>query len=426
MTRHALVTYRLRALGALLAIGLLAVGCGSGGTSNGGAGSKASAAAVDLSVLGTPNPAKGAPVKLGLISDGRFATADRAYESDVAQATVSYLNKYKGGLAGRPIQLVTCIDQASPAKAADCGNQMVKDNVVAVAIGSEAVEDNFWEPLHAAHIPVMFYGASSQKVILDSTSTFDLSSPTLGLVDLPASIARDSGKKKVTVVVIDIPAAVTLYKTIGPALFQKYGVTLNLVPIAPGTADMTPQMQKLATGDPGVVHVIGTDSFCIAAFNGMRAVGFSGTVSTIAQCLTDATLKAVPGSFLKGMKVAATAPTNDASDPSVKLYNAVIKTYAHGTPRSMVGGMSMFTAVAGLAAGVEGMTGDVTPASITKALKAMPQKELPGSGGQQFRCNGKAISFAPAVCVHSGLVTTLDAQGKATAYQKVNDTPIEN
>ncbi|MGF7235590.1 MAG: ABC transporter substrate-binding protein, partial [Frankia sp.] len=303
MTQDALVRNRRRGLGVLLAIGLFAAGCGSGGSSNENAGSTASNASVDTSLMGTPNPATGTAVKVGVISNGRFATADRSYESDVAQATVTYLNKYKGGLGGRPIQLVTCIDQDSPAKSADCGNQMVKDNVVAVAIGSQALEDNLWEPLHAAHIPVVFYGASSQKVISDTTSTFDLSSPTVNLVDLPGSVAKAAGQKKVTVVVIDIPAAVTLYKTIGPALFMQYGATLNLVPIAPGTADMTPQMQKLATGDPGVVHVVGTDSFCISAFNGLRAVGFKGTVTTISQCLTAATLKAVPGSFLRGMKV---------------------------------------------------------------------------------------------------------------------------
>ncbi|MGF7239372.1 MAG: ABC transporter substrate-binding protein, partial [Frankia sp.] len=133
-----------------------------------------------------------------------------------------------------------------------------------------------------------------------------------------------------------------------------------------------------------------------------------------------------PGRFPGGLMVAPPAPTTDPNDPSVKLYNTVIKTYGHGTPRSIVGGMSMFTAVAGLATGAEGMTGDVTPASIIAALKAMPEKALPGSGGQTFRCNGKAISFAPAVCVHSALVTTLNAKGVGTAFQKVNNTPIAN
>ena len=86
--------------------------------------------------------------------------------------------------------------------------------------------------------------------------------------------------------------------------------------------------------------------------------------------------------------------------------------------------MSMFTAVAGLAAGTEALTGPVTPASIIAALKGMPEQPLPGSGGLGFRCNGKAVAFAPAVCVRSGLVTTLDAQGNGTTYRRIDDTPI--
>jgi branched-chain amino acid transport system substrate-binding protein len=44
--------------------------------------------------------------------------------------------------------------------------------------------------------------------------------------------------------------------------------------------------------------VIGSDSFCIAALNGLHTVGFTGPVTAIAQCITDATRKSVPGSVL--------------------------------------------------------------------------------------------------------------------------------
>ena len=49
-------------------------------------------------------------------------------------------------------------------------------------------------------------------------------------------------------------------------------------------------MQKVVTDNPkGVVHVVGNDSFCIAAFNGLRTAGFEGQVVAIPQCFSDAT-----------------------------------------------------------------------------------------------------------------------------------------
>jgi len=404
----------------VLAATLLMAACG-GDDDSGDGGSPIAADAAEL--LGPENPADGEPVRVGLISDGAFATADRAYESDVGQATATWLNRHRGGIGGRPIELVTCEDEADPAKATDCANQMIEEDVVAVVVGSSAVVESVWEPLHAAHVPVMFYGAADAGPMLDTESTFVLASPTAGLVELPLAVATEVGETKVTVVVIDVPAAVAIYDSTAPSLFEDQGIDLDVVKVPPGTADMTPQMQDLVNGDPGVIHVIGTDAFCIAAFAGLQAVAFDGTITTLSQCMTDATREAVPGEVFEGMRMSATAPVG-TDDPSIAVYHAVIDAYADAEPRSETGGVSMFTAVAGLAAALEGITGDITPATVIETIKAMPEMELPGSGGLRFRCNGTALEFAPAVCTRGVLYTTLDANGDPTTYEQVGNTPI--
>jgi branched-chain amino acid transport system substrate-binding protein len=417
-----------RVAGALLAAVLVLVSCGGDDDGGDGSGNGSTSAEDVARLLGPERPAEGAPVKVGLISDGDYATGELSYELDVGQATATYLNEHHAGIAGRPIEMVTCVDEADPAKGTDCANQMVEEGVVAVVVGSSAVVESIWEPLHEAHVPVMFYGASSASVMTDPDSTFVLSSPTAGLIDMPVQVAKDNDESKVTVVVIDIPAAVSVYETAGQALFEEQGIDLDLVTIPPGTADMAPDMQRVAGGDPGVVHVIGNDTFCISAFNGLRAVGFDGPVTTISQCMTDATIEAVPADFFDGMVMNATAPVG-SDDESIALYRAVIDTYADEEPRSETGGISMFTTLAALAAGLEGLEsaeGEITPATVISTLKAMPEMELPGSGGQRFRCNGNAMAGAPAVCVHSTLLTTLAAGGEPTTYETVGDTPIED
>jgi len=385
-----------------------------------------STAAGAASVLGTKNPAKGTPVKIGFVTDDANAQTDNSIETPVANATVKWINDYLGGAGGHPITLDRCVDLAEPGKGTDCANQMIADKVAAVVIGSNAVLENVWTPLHAAGIPVFLYGASNANVVADPNTTFIFSNGPALIQGFPAAVAKANKAKKVSVVAIDVPAATSYFKNQGPADFKAKGLDMELIPIAAGTADMTAQMQKLATDNPkGVAFVIGNDAFCIAAFNGMRTAQFKGKVTSIPQCLSDATRTAVPGDFLKGMQIAATSPLDDPKSPTMKQYYAVLNKYGAGNvDKSSIGGIAMYEALAGFATAVQGLKGDATPASIAAAAKAMPWSVLPGAGGTHFRCNNKADPSQPAVCTNALLAGTLDAQGKVSSYTPVGDEKI--
>jgi branched-chain amino acid transport system substrate-binding protein len=376
-------------------------------------------------VLGPLNQAKGDPVLVGLISSGKTTGIDNQIEVDVANATVKWWNDREGGIGGRPVKLVVCTDQADPGKAGDCANQLIQQNVVAAMIGSSAVVVNEWQPLHDSHIPVFTLGGSS-KLYQDPVSTFSVGSPTAGIVDVSVQAAKDANKTKITAMVIDVPAATDIYKSGAPLIKSKYGIDLVLVPIALGTPDMTPQAQKIvSSGDPGIVNVLGNDTFCIAAFNGLRAVGYTGTITTGGSCISAATIKAVPGSYLKGMQLSYGAPIGDNANPSTILYNTVMKTYEDTSiDLTRTTGISMFIIANALEFGVQGISGAITPATITAAMKGMAWKVLPGAGGLHFRCNGKADPANPGVCVPGVLVSSLDATGNPTGFKLAGDDPI--
>ncbi|EFC86510.1 ABC transporter substrate-binding protein [Parafrankia sp. EUN1f] len=419
------VGVRLAALGALgaLSASLLLGACGGDEDTDSAAPADTAAAA---QALGPVAQAKGEPVKIGVISDGHSPAADLSYEFKVADATVQYLNEHRSGVAGRPIEIVQCEAQADPAKATDCANQMIEKNVVAVVVGSSGAGEQIWEPLHAAHVPVMFYTANGAGSLGDPESTFILSDQFFPLITLPVKVAKDAGAKKVTVVAIDLPVTTGLYQVTRP-IFEKQGVALDVVQIPAGTADMTPQMQRIVDGDPGIVQVVGSDAFCISAFNGLRAVGYDGPLAAIAHCITDATRAAVPGDFLKGMTITATAPIG-SDDPAIAVFEAVVDTYGKdkGIDVTEAGAAAMFITLSAFQTGLEGLTGDITPATVTAALKGMPEKDLPGVTGLRFRCNGKAYRDSPAECARGGLLTTLDDKGKPTTYKAVGVTPIED
>jgi branched-chain amino acid transport system substrate-binding protein len=293
-----------------------------------------------------------------------------------------------------------------------------------VVIGSNAVLENVWTPLQAAGIPVFLYGASNSAVVADPNTTFIFSNGPALLQGFPSAVAKANKSKKVSVVAIDVPAATSYFKNQGPADFAKQGLQMELIPVAAGTADMTPQMARLVSGNPdGTVFVIGNDAFCIAAFNGLRTAAFKGSVTSIPQCLSDATRTAVPGDFLKGMKISATSPLDDPKNPSMKQYYAVLDKFgASSVDKSRITGVSMFQGITGLNIATQNLKGEATPQSIIAAAKAMPWTEVPATGGLHAQCGAAIQPANPAVCMPGSLAATLGPDGKATKYVIVGDT----
>jgi branched-chain amino acid transport system substrate-binding protein len=366
-------------------------------------------------------------VKVGFITDGETAGgATAGNEQPVAKATVQWLNEHMNGLAGHPIALDICVDQLDPSKAIDCANQLIRDKVAVVVIGSDGVIESPWKILHDAHIPVINNAVTISTLLEDPTSTFIVNDPIAQVVDAPAALATDEHVKKVSVIVVDLPIATDIYTGSTPNLFKRKGLGLDVVPVALGTPDITPQAQQIVAKNPdGLVSIVGPDAFCIAALQGLRAVAFQGSRFMIQQCLTDATRKAMSGGELKGINTVSLAPLGDNSDTSMRQYQAVLDRYATSKvdPSDIVG-LMVFQSIGALSVGTQGLKGAVTPASVTEALKGMKNEVLPGSGGRHFRCNGKASTARPAVCSVSIFVATLDAEGNAVKYRVENDAPI--
>jgi ABC-type branched-subunit amino acid transport system substrate-binding protein len=127
-----------------LVVGALAVAaCGTGG---GGAAS-------------TDAGLKGDPIKVGQIAPTGTPFYNAPDSVAVAKAAVRGVNQ-RGGLNGRPLELVYCNDQGDPNKAAACARQMVSEHVVAVVRSiTIAGGDQVSAILHAGGIPDIGRGA---------------------------------------------------------------------------------------------------------------------------------------------------------------------------------------------------------------------------------------------------------------------------
>jgi ABC-type branched-subunit amino acid transport system substrate-binding protein len=272
----------------------------------------------------------------------------------------------------------------------------------------------------AANLPLFVYG-SIDPGTLASKDVYMLTNGVAALSG-PAKLAQDNGAKRAAVVVVDVPAASGPVKAIGPIFYKNAGTALDIVSVPPGTPDMTPQIQTELAKSPDQMAIIGDATFCTSALKAMKTLGFAKTIVVIPQCLGPSTAQSVPGG-LAGVKV-ITALSTDASVPEVKLFNDVMSTYASGTEIVDVtsGG---YAAVLGFARAVSGLSGDVTPDTVRTTLAGMSPAPLPLAPGITFQCNGKQVSFAPAICSTGMLVATLDQSAKPQNYQPFDASAVQ-
>jgi branched-chain amino acid transport system substrate-binding protein len=377
-------------------------------------------------LLGPEDPASGEPVRIGLISDGATQAFDNTDELRAGQAAAEYWNTHRGGIGGRPIELVTCETGADPAGASDCANQMVEEQVVAVALSQSAVAEALWEPLHEAGVATFYFQNNNEAMLQDTETSFVMVNPLSALMGVPLAVAEDEGADRIAFVTIDVPAALTLFDS-GAAdqILGNAGLEYDLVRVPPGTADMTTQMQEVASSGAGVVHVVGNDAFCIAAYQGLTAVGYDGAITSISQCVTDATREAVPGEDLEGISILSTQAVGADDDPAYQLYEAVMATYGEDV-EDVDNALAMggYTVTASLATALGGAEGEVTAETAAEAIRAMPESEYPGADGVTFRCGGSAHPESPAVCMNGSLRATLDAEGNPASYEAVDASEV--
>jgi branched-chain amino acid transport system substrate-binding protein len=380
--------------------------------------------ATDL--LGPEDPASGEPVLIGMVSDGATQAFDNSDELRVAEATAEYWNTHKAGIAGRPIEVVTCETGADPAGGTDCANQMVEAGVVAVGLSQSAVADAVWEPLHAAGVPTLFLQTSAEGLLADPETSFTMVNPLATLFGTPIAAAESAGTDQIAFVNIDVPQANASFDSgAADAILGNAGLEYELVKIPPGTADMTSQMQQVAESDAGVVQIVGNDAFCIAALQGLNAVGYDGEVTTISQCITDVTREAIPGDQLEGISITAIMALGATDDEAYQLYQAVMGTY--GTEVTDVDNaltMGAYTTMASVAASLGGISGDITTATAAEAIKSMDEADYPGAAGLTFQCGGSAFPSSPAICSNNSLRASLDAEGVPASYEPVDSTEI--
>lgn len=408
---------RMVAAASLSAVAVLGIaGCTS--TDEPAAGSSA---AVDESVLGTPNKATGSPVTIGFISEGKAAAYDNTEEIRAAQVAVSYINDYLGGINGHPITLKTCEAQGNPASATDCANQMVTAGVPAVIEGALGTVDQTVDVLTKANIPLVMHFTSSPKT-MTTPGVYGLMNGMASIFGTPALLAKKEEIKQAAMVSIDVPAAISAANQLGKLTFGNAGAKAEVVAIPPGTPDPTPQITAANKNKPGMYSVLGTPDFCTPVFKSVRSIAPDAEIVAIDRCVQPGAGESIPGGY-EGIKVGTTVNLDPATE-DVKLLTAALDKYSDSTEVSSNTGYGWAPVLAFARAMNAAKVTDLTPQTVTDGLKSAPAQEYPLTNGITFQCNGKAFPLSPNVCSSAGIVATANENGDLSNYEILDDPSL--
>lgn len=368
--------------------------------------------------LGTPNAASGDPIVIGTINEGGSGALDQQSANTLTgiEIAAQYANDYLGGIAGHPIKIESCGSKATPAGATDCANQMVEKKVNAYIMPYSGQEAPIVNVLTAAGIPMVVGSASSQEG-LTSPGVFALTGGYPATLGAFAIDAKQNGVKKFVMLVVDVPAATGGASALGGITFGKEGVPFEVVPVAVGTADMTPMVQAAVSGGADALGVTGDATFCTSFLQAYKTLGLSTTKYVISTCL-DPAVVAAAGDVLDGSRVATTR----AAGPDDAIFAATVAKYGDGssdaTPNGGIG--DGWGNMMGLVNLLNGYTGDIDNASLLAAIKAAKPAPIPLSGGLTFTCDGTAIPILANVCSGAMQMAVVDDKGGLSDFTPVD------
>jgi branched-chain amino acid transport system substrate-binding protein len=187
---------------------------------------------------------------------------------------------------------------------------------------------------------------------LAAPGAFSLAGGFFSALAAMAKYCAQQGCKQVTAYVIEAPAAVLGAKSVGAPVFRAARAGFSVSPVTAGVAGATAQVVSGLAGKPGAVALVADAGTCEP--------------------------------MLKALK-------------------------ARYYPSAGTGGYTVtgYQSMLGLARAAAGLSGAVTPASVTAALKAARDVPLPAGDGLTFTCDGKQIPGLLSACSPDLVVLTI-------------------
>ncbi len=377
---------RLAILGVgVVALALITTACGSSSSSS----STNSPSASGASAFGTPNPATGTPITVGLLNLELGPVTFPGYRQGV-EAAISYINQYKGGIGGHPLKLVHCSTDGQPATSQRCANQIL-DSKPAFIIGGA-------DPGAPGSVPV--WGRADLAMIGAVPFTPAESNYANGIIfsavsgpDNAAAVLQASQngvKTAVEVYTSDTQGTRSGLSVLG--YMKNVGITGTGIPVPPTAADVSTQAATVATSKPDMAFV-NTPVGCASMLKNLNQLGYTGKIYVIDPC-TDPRVIAAAGAGANNMMWGAPTDLPNSSTDST-LYAQIMQQFAPTAAVTTITAMGV-QAVMNIQAKLSPIASNLTTAAILAAFRSGTDNA--NFMSHPYTCNGTQIPNETAVC----------------------------
>lgn len=260
----------------------------------------------------------GDPVKVMTIAPTETQVSDIPEVPAAVRAAAEGLNQ-RGGIGGRPVEVVYCNDRNDPNEAGSCARQAVEEGVVAV-VGAYSLAGSarVIPALEDAEIPYI------NPVVLGPDDT---SSPVSFLMtgDVIANFVgcghalAEAGATNVKVMRLDVAAAEQSEAFVEMGLASGGLELAGAVPVPPGTTDVTPFVASALEDDTDGIVIIDTIQAVQQYLTSMQQSGVDFDdvkVCTIYDALPETAVEDL-GDAAEGVYVTSGFPTRSADGDSL-------------------------------------------------------------------------------------------------------------
>lgn len=392
----------------------LATGCSSSSSSGGSPTSSSGSASASSSGAGSAPAATGTPIKIGLINQGKGAVAF-ASVADPMVAAVKYTNAH-GGAGGHPIDLDVCLDDGTVGDSAACATKLVGDKVVAVLNGEDLNNASTHSILDDAGIPMIGWNPFTAADFASKTS-FWMSPGYDVFTSLIKIMKNDYHASTAGYLEPDLAAAQ------GPLDYmQKAAASLGLkiepVKYNYASASYTAPVAQLVASHPDVIYTYAADATASPIIQAIRQAGFQGQIFA---GTTRTFVDVLGASASKDINVQATLydwhiPEKAPAEvqPEIKIFLDAMGQYDSGKPETAYGQWS-FSATMDLMSVLGAMTSNITPASISAAMRQNTDRH--NFMGRSWNCVTASLPPSPGTCVRGMQIVSFDG----TAWQETGN-----
>jgi branched-chain amino acid transport system substrate-binding protein len=367
--------------------------------------SASASAAASVSASASASGPTGTPVKVGLLNPSGGPVPVPTVATG-AEAAVKYINSELGGIGGRPLQLVSCATDTTPESVQGCANTFVSDGVVAVFDGYNVASSAALPTLTGAGIPLVGMIPFDSVTGAKAAGRVYFAAPQASFLIGALQAFKAEGKKSVTLALVDTPAAHQTIDGLLPVLSKVLGISAKGIYFSPTNPNFTAVAAAIDTGNPDVGGLMASPSeaVCTALVQGLRQLGYHGTIFTAActQYIKDAPAAQSSGgalyssNWLPGAKAYAPAGVQSELGIAAKYLGAAPDYYAVGEFALAVNFAKALSA---------GNTANLTGASVLSTLKAL--KNFPTFLGPNVTCG----SPTSPDCTTQMLLFTVQADG---------------